>query len=93
MPLKVIKNAKIATAIQLEIVPLTIQQSMDIVPPSVRNGIPIDSSYSPPFAGNAKLLTTNKFLYNTINFFLKMGQTSITLLFPSPLTLMRIRVS
>jgi hypothetical protein len=69
MPLKVIKNAKIATAIELEIVPLTIQQSMDIIPPSVRNGIPMDNSYSPPFAGNAKLLTTNKFLYNAIIFF------------------------
>ena len=53
MPVKVIKNALIATAIELEIIPLTIQQSMDIVPASLRDGIPIDNPYSPPFAGNA----------------------------------------
>ena len=71
MPVKVIKNALIATAIELEIVPLTIQQSMDIIPASLRDGIPIDHPHSPPFAGNAKLLTRNKFLYNTTNFFLR----------------------
>lgn len=69
MPVKVIKNALIATAIELEIVPLTIQQSMDIIPASLRDGIPIDNPYSPPFAGNAHWLTTNKFLYNTTNIF------------------------
>ena len=54
MPIKVIKNALIATAIELEIVPLTIQQSMDIIPSSLKAGIPTNNSYSPPFAGNAK---------------------------------------
>ena len=54
MPVKVIKNALIATAVELEVIPLTIQQSKAIIPSSLRDGIPINNSYSPPFAGNAK---------------------------------------
>lgn len=61
MPVKVIKNALIATAIELEVTPLTIQQSQDIIPSSLRDGIPEDNPYSPPFAGNVRGLTATNF--------------------------------
>lgn len=70
MPVKVIKNALIATTVELEVIPLTIQQSMDIIPSSLRDGIPEENSYSPPFAGNARRLTVDKFLNNAIKIFL-----------------------
>ena len=54
MPVKVIKSALIATAVELELIPLTVQQSMAIIPSSLRDGIPMDNPHSPPFAGNAK---------------------------------------
>ena len=59
MHVKVVKNALIATAISLEVIPLTIQQSMDMDSSLLRNisGIPRSPPiqeflYSPPFAGN-----------------------------------------
>ena len=84
MPVKVIKNALIATAIELAVIPLTVQQSTAIIPSSLRDGIPIDNPYSPPFAGNAKWLTTNKFSNITIKFVKDVADfnnTAITIMF------------
>ena len=47
---RVVKNVAIATTIDLEVIPLTIQQSLDINSSSQWE-IPIDNPNSPPFAG------------------------------------------
>lgn len=55
MPVKVTKNSVIATAVVLEVVPLTYQQAEHILSPSLREDIPENNLFSPPFASKHQL--------------------------------------
>ena len=50
MPVKVTINSVIATPVVLEVIPLTYQQAEHILSPSLREDIPENNPFSPPFA-------------------------------------------
>ena len=53
MPVRVTKDVQIANPIELDVVPLTVQQARENRPLLLPQNIPEDNSFSPPFAGNA----------------------------------------
>ena len=52
VPVKVVKDKRIATPVVLEVVPLTVSQAKSNIPSFIPDNIPEDNDFSPPYAGN-----------------------------------------
>lgn len=55
MPVIVTKDIRIANPIELDVVPLTVQQARVSMPLLLPQNIPEDDVFSPPYAGNTIL--------------------------------------
>lgn len=53
MPVIVTKDMRIANPIELDVVPLTVQQAQQSMPLLLPQNIPEDNLFSPPYAGNS----------------------------------------
>ena len=51
MPVTVTKDIRIANPIGLDVVPLTVEQAQQSMPPLLPQNIPVNNLFSPPYAG------------------------------------------
>ena len=66
MPVRVTKDVRIANPIELDVVPLTVQQAQESRPLLLPQNIPENNVFSPPFAGNTRLSDFYSIYSNTL---------------------------
>ena len=58
MSVTVTKDLRIATPVVLDVIPLTVSEAENHMPPPLPENVPQNNSFSPPFAGNSISFTT-----------------------------------